>query len=255
MQGTEYTTRFYRDWAGGGPPARFRVTRGASDLLVLADRPLRSTARRALDETRRQIEARIAADPGFVGALAPREERSEDGPVVRSMLAAGAAWEVGPMAAVAGAVAEAVARRLSARGGEVIVENGGDVFARLDGRLRLALYAGEASPFRDRVGIRVDAAGGVAVCTSSASVGHSLSLGRADAVTAVARSGALADAAATAIANRVRGPRDVERVLAEEGAGRGLLGLVVCCGDRLGARGALELFDRKEGESDGTKRD
>jgi len=164
------------------------------------------------------------------------------GPVVRAMIAAGRAYEVGPMAAVAGAVAQAVGEGLLRWSPEVIVENGGDVFLKMDRAVELGLYAGADSPFSGTIRLRVETEGeALGVCTSSGTVGHSLSFGRADAVTAVAGDAALADAAATAIANRVESADDVERVLKEERE-RGLLkGLLVVIGKRIGAFGAVAL--------------
>jgi hypothetical protein len=125
----------------------------------------------------------------------------------------------------------------------VIVENGGDIYARTDGELRCAVYAGERSPFGDRLAFAVDARDGVGVCTSSGTVGPSLSFGRADALVVIAASAAIADAAATAIANRIHSPADVGPVVEESSGGPGLRGLVACCGDRLAIWGELELVD------------
>jgi ApbE superfamily uncharacterized protein (UPF0280 family) len=236
-----YEQRFYRDRIGRDGLARFEVKVEQSDLLILCDRDLE---RRALEELRRvrgEIEGRIAADPEFGTALEPCAVDDRDPEVVREMARAGRAWGVGPMAAVAGAVAERVGRALTAESETVIVENGGDVFARSPEPATFALYAGESSPFRDRLRFRVAAADGVGVCTSSGVVGPSLSFGRADAVVAVAASTPFADAAATAIANRVQRPADVDAVVSQERR-RGLLdGLIVCAGDRLGIFGDIEL--------------
>ena len=74
------------------------------------------------------------------------------------------------------------------RSPEVIVENGGDVFLKSSGPLDLGLYAGENSPFSGEIKLRIDPSGaGIGICTSSGTVCHSLSMGKADAVTAVAR--------------------------------------------------------------------
>jgi uncharacterized protein len=121
------------------------------------------------------------------------------------------------------------------------VENGGDIFARAPRRVRFALYAGEASPFAGKLAFEVDASEGIGVCTSSGRVGPSLSLGRADAVVAIHPSAAFADAAATAIANRIRAPGDVAAVVREEEARGALRGLIACMGDTLGVWGDLEL--------------
>jgi hypothetical protein len=238
----EYATRFYRDWVSRPDLAACRVERGQSDLLILADRDPEGDAAAALERARSEVEAAIAARPVFGEALAPLEDAEGDPPLVRGMLAAGRAFGVGPMAAVAGAVAEAVGRALSRRAATVIVENGGDVFALAPGPVRFALYAGEESPFRGRLGFAVDASRGAGVCTSSGRVGPSLSFGRADAVVAIAPDAAFADAAATALANRIHGPDDVERVIGDERRRGRLTGAIAACGERLGAFGDLELF-------------
>jgi ApbE superfamily uncharacterized protein (UPF0280 family) len=235
-----YERRFYRDWMARDGLHRFAVRIGESDLLILCDRDLQDRAARALAEARGEIERQIAGDRQFATALEPIDRESES-PVVGGMLRAGRAWNVGPMAAVAGAVAEAVGRHLLARCETAIVENGGDVFVRSAEPVTFAVYAGERSPFRDRVAFEVDASRGVGVCTSSGVVGPSLSFGRADAVVAIAADTAFADAAATAIANRIREPDDVDRVVEAEAERGALDGLIACLGDRIGLWGEVEL--------------
>lgn len=237
-----YEQRFYRDWMGRGGLCRFAVKIGQSDLLILCDRDLERRAAEALGHVREEIEGQIAAEPGFGESLEPIEVGGGAVDVVRSMARAGRAWGVGPMAAVAGAVAEAVGRSLLEECETAIVENGGDVFVRSSEPVTLALYAGERSPFRDRLAFRVDGSDGVGVCTSSGIVGPSLSFGRADAVVAISGDTAFADAAATAIANRIQGPDDVEGVVQEEARREALDGLIACCSDRLGLWGDIELM-------------
>ena len=223
----------------------FRVTVSQSDLFILADRSLVREARDLLLELRAGLEAHIAADPGFASALAPVADDPLAPPLVREMIAAAAAAGVGPMAAVAGAVAEAVGRGLLALDGvrEVVVENGGDVFIHRAADAVAAVYAGD-SPLSGRVGIRI-AAGSMpaGLCTSSASIGHSLSFGEADAACVLAESAALADAAATRIANETRGPEGIEAALETAAAIPGLRGALVIAHGRLGAWGEVELVD------------
>jgi ApbE superfamily uncharacterized protein (UPF0280 family) len=235
-----YTDRFYRQWMQPAGLGRFQVAVGESDLLILCDQDLERLAREEVHRVRGQVEDWIARDPLFATSLEPRGA-DQGPPVVRDMARAGRAWDVGPMAAVAGAVAEHVGRRLLEHSETVIVENGGDVFARADEPLVFRLYAGEASPFSDRIAFEVDGRDGVGVCTSSGLVGPSLSLGRADAVVAVAASAVEADAAATALANLIEGPGDVEAVVAgEERRGR-LDALLACAGDSIGIWGNIQV--------------
>jgi len=147
---------------------------------------------------------------------------------------------VGPMAAVAGAVAEYVARGLSEYSEEVIVENGGDLFLMGRAERTIALWAGE----HGAQGVGLVVAGDMmplGVCTSSGRIGPSKSFGEADAVTVLAADAALADAAATALGNRVHGPADVEPVLAAAREIEGLLGVVASIDGHVGAWGAIRL--------------
>lgn len=237
-----YEVRFYRDWVKRAGLCSFAVVERESDLMVRAERDLAHQARDLLAAARAEIEAEIARNPAFAESLAPVPMPPAAGPVVRAMVAAGRAYEVGPMAAVAGAVAQAVGTGLRRWSREVMVENGGDIFMHTQRSVELGLYAGEESPFSGTLRLRVEPGGeSLGVCTSSGTVGHSLSFGRADAVVAVAADAALADAAATAIANRVHSGDDIARVLEEEKA-RGLLaGLLAVVGERIGAFGAVAL--------------
>jgi ApbE superfamily uncharacterized protein (UPF0280 family) len=163
-------------------------------------------------------------------------------PLIRQMLTAALSAGVGPMAAVAGAVAEAVAQILKAHGGDVIVENGGDCFLDVREEITMAIYAGPRSPFTNRLGLRFAAERfPLSVCTSSATIGHSLSFGKADAVTVVAGNAALADAAATRLGNAVRGPKTIPDALALAPEIAGVEGVLVLVEDQMGVWGSLEL--------------
>ena len=249
----QYDERFYRRWMKGGAHGlqHFKVQLRQSDLLILAGQVMEDEAMSALAQVRAEIEQYIRAHETFAAALTPLEVEADSPAVVRGMADAAARFGVGPMAAVAGAVAEHVGRALLPGAGDVIVENGGDVFACTPGleALTFRLYAGEESPFADRVDFRVDARQGLGVCTSSGVVGPSLSLGRADAVVAMARDTALADAAATALANQVQAPADVDRVVDRVRSEGVLDGVIACKGDRLGVFGDLELIPAARWES------
>jgi hypothetical protein len=121
------------------------------------------------------------------------------------------------------------------------VENGGDIFLAIAQPATVALFAGR-SPLSHRVGLHLaPSLSPLGVCTSSASVGHSLSLGRADAACVLAGSAALADAAATALGNRVQGPDTIAPALEWIAALPDILGAVVIVGEKLGAWGQVEL--------------
>jgi len=158
------------------------------------------------------------------------------------MIDAALSWNVGPMAAVAGAIAEDVGRSLSLFTDTVLVENGGDIFLKSRDRISCALYAGEESPFGGNIGFAVEAPHGIGICTSSGTVGFSFSLGKANAVTVLACNSATADAAATAIANRIHSPGDIDFLHEYATDGSELIGVIACCGGKLASWG-IELFE------------
>jgi len=237
--------RFYRRWVNSDDLAgltTFEVAVRETDLQIRAWRDLTSHAFRLVKRVRAEIETYAATHPGFLESLVPLPIPPDCTGVPLEMLRAAEAFGVGPMAAVAGAVAEAVGRGLLRQSPQVIVENGGDLFIHLERPARLALYGGEGSPFTRTLVVEVGAGGAsLGVCTSSGTVGHSLSLGRADAVMVVADSAAFADAAATALANRIRGPEDIGAVIEEERSRGRLRGLLAIAGGTLGAWGEVRL--------------
>ncbi|RLB69248.1 MAG: UPF0280 family protein [Deltaproteobacteria bacterium] len=163
--------------------------------------------------------------------------------VVAAMVAAAGKAGVGPMAAVAGVLAEAVGRDLLAASPVVMVENGGDIFLAGACSYTVGIFAGR-SPFSGKLGIRLSrpekfSAG---ICTSSATVGHSLSLGRADAMCVYADSAAFADALATAMGNRIRSAKDLDAVVKDTLAFDSVHGAVAILGDKLAAAGEVELI-------------
>jgi hypothetical protein len=157
------------------------------------------------------------------------------------MIRAARAAGVGPMAAVAGAMAEFVGRDLLKESDEVLVENGGDIFLRSGRELKIGIFA-EPSPLSLRIGLRVSRSEqGLGVCTSSGTVGPSLSFGRADAVCIVAPSASLADAAATAVGNIVKTPGDISAGLETARSVIGVKGVVIIMGEKMGAWGEVDL--------------
>jgi len=213
-----------------------------TDLAIYAERDLRAEAEELIRTYRWQIRRYAERVRGFYDSFRPLPMRRPVPPIVREMSLAARRFGVGPMAAVAGAIAERVGRDLLRLVPEVIVENGGDIFLKTRAPCVLAVYAGKRSPLKGRLRFRLPK-GAWGVCTSSGTVGHSVSFGKADAVVAVARSAALADAAATAIGNVVKSPDDVARVLDAEKRRKRLDGLVIVIGRAVGLWGRIELVD------------
>jgi len=218
----------------------FEVRVAETDLQILASSELADEAERLVRAVRADLELYLASHPRFAESFVPVPADETASPIVVAMAAAGAAAGVGPMAAVAGAVAEAVARGLAALSPDVIVENGGDLYLMGTGDRIVGLWAGEGGA--RGVGLRISGARQpVGVATSSGTIGPSVSLGRADTATVVAESGALADAVASAVGNRVRGLGDLEAALGVAKAVPGVLGAVVSIEGSVAAWGDIEL--------------
>lgn len=236
-----YEPRTYRTRMARKGLVSFGVAVKETDLMILAARDFTREVRQVVVQERQQLEAYIAGHPGFLETLVPWPEDPYAPVVVREMIAAALRVGVGPMAAVAGALAARVGQALAPLSEEVIVENGGDIFLRVMQPATVALFAGK-SPLSQRVGLKIDPRlTPMGVCTSSGTVGHSLSLGRADAACVLAASAALADAAATALGNRVPDAGAIPAALEWAAGFPEILGAVVVVGDKLGAQGKVEL--------------
>ncbi|PLX41413.1 MAG: hypothetical protein C0608_05620 [Deltaproteobacteria bacterium] len=240
MDGAEL--RFYRDYApsaGGGKA--FRAAIETTDLFIRAERSLKKEALLAIREAREIVEEEIALSPEFLTSLTPLGEREEAPPLVRSMYRAGVLAGTGPMAAVAGAVAGYVGKKMREHSPWVLVENGGDLYLDTGRVTTVGLWAG-TSPFSGKLAFKVDATKRpIGVCTSSGTVGPSLSYGRADAATVLSHDVALADAVATELGNRIKRPAQLEDGVDWALSVEGVFGAIAIMGGRLALRGDLEL--------------
>lgn len=241
-----YVTRSYRKIPDTDGLVSSIVQVKDTDLHILADRDVKFRAMELVLQYRTQIEHYIQHHPGFLGALLPQQPDALAPPIIREMLAAGISAGVGPMAAVAGVIAQYVAIGLLAEGcREVIVENGGDIYLKRERACMVAIFAGQ-SPLSLRVGVNLAVTRmPIAVCTSSGTIGHSLSFGLADSVTVLGLSAAVADAAATRLGNEVGrsncSERGIRQALEVGRTIKGVDGIVVILGDKIGAVGEVEL--------------
>ncbi len=244
-----YVDRTYRD-NFSDDMVRFRVVVKDTDLLIKVDRAsysieLEQKAERKTMFFRTQLEEYIALDPDFKTTLTPHIGLSATPPIGLTMLQAGNQCNVGPMAAVAGAMAEAVGKYLRRYVQEVIVENGGDLYIDTAKDCTVGIFAGK-SLFSNKVALRVPiAAQPLGICTSSGTVGPSLSFGKADAVVITATSAALADAAASAVGNVVQTKADVKTGVDLAKTIAGLRGAVVIKDDQMAAWGDVEIVPIK----------
>lgn len=236
-----YKKRTYRHINPPKGLVRFEVIVQETDLSVYARQPMETTVRELVLQSRGTIEAYIRQFPRFARTLSPWVINGPAPPIIREMAEAGENAGVGPMAAVAGVVAQYVGKGLLADSPEVIVENGGDIFVSVSRPVTVGILAGHSSVSR-KLGVRINPGSHpVGICTSSGTVGHSLSLGKAEAVTVISTSCPVADAAATAVANHVQTPKDIRPAVDWAQTIPGVDGVVIINGDNVAVWGDLDL--------------
>lgn len=237
----ESQKRSYRNLLSSEDRVAFRVAVQETDLYVQASKPLEDITRELILKHRGYIEKYIEKHPEFLDTLKPWRVHGPAPIIICDMVSAGQKAGVGPMAAVAGAIAEHVGVDLLKYTDEVVVENGGDIFLKTDDPVTMGIFAG-TSPLSMRMGLRIKSKEKpVGVCTSSGTVGHSLSLGKADAICVVSDSCPLADAAATSIGNRLKSKDRIGSAIDFGKTIDGVNGIVVILGEAVGIWGDLEV--------------
>jgi ApbE superfamily uncharacterized protein (UPF0280 family) len=233
--------RFYRHWIKDSGLVSFEVTVKQTDLYIRSQRNLKEKALDSVLKHRSSLDAYIGHHPLFLTTLEPYQSELEAPAIVKEMSRVSQLAGVGPMAAVAGAIAEAVGKDLLAFSPEIIVENGGDIFLKISKKRLVGIYAGQ-SAFTKKIALEImPRETPLGICTSSGTVGHSLSLGSADATIVLSSSTALADAAATALGNVVKVADDIPEAMEKARSIEGLRGVVIVVGDKMGAWGKVRI--------------
>ena len=237
----EYKERVYRNLIRDKDLVSFQIREAESDLYIRANQDLSFYVRQVLSNFRREIEDYIKSYPLFKSTLSPYSWDEKAPEIIKSMIKATNQCGVGPMAAVAGAIAEFVGKELLNYSAEVIIENGGDIFIKTNRVRKVSIFAGE-SPLSQRIILKIQPQKNyIGVCTSSGTVGPSLSFGKADAVTILSDSVFLADAAATAIGNMVKTQEDIEQGLIYAQKITGVRGVVIIKDDKIGFWGEVDF--------------
>lgn len=253
MNMKEYRLRIYRNRFNSKRWRLFTVNFKESDLCIGVapssyTPEMETFAAATLKRLRTEMESYLAKDPAYGITLSPYTPAGDAPDILVGMAEAAAEAGIGPMGAVAGAVAEYIGSRIremySCR--EVVVENGGDIYADVAAGIEIPVFAG-SSPLSQRVGIFIPDGGQFGICTSSGTVGPSLSLGSADAVMTVCGNAALADSYATAFANRIRSKSDVAKVIDRIKAVPAISGAICIKEDMFGICGqyGLKIWKRE----------
>ncbi|AFM39654.1 hypothetical protein Desaci_0592 [Desulfosporosinus acidiphilus SJ4] len=246
----DFTERTYRQRHRQDDLLHFQVTVQETDLDIGVrrerfSRELVEWIEETIRACRKPLETYIQQDSEFLKALTPYEVPEDAPAIVKTMAEAGRMAGVGPMAAVAGAVAEWVGKAIAKRSRDVIVENGGDIFMKTTRFRKVGIFAGD-SPLSNRIALEVHPEQTpLGICTSSGKVGPSLSFGKADAVVVLSSSVALADAVATACGNLVQSERDLEKAVNFASQIPGISGCLAIKKDQLAAWGTMKIVPMK----------
>ncbi|MFW6022509.1 MAG: UPF0280 family protein [Halanaerobiaceae bacterium] len=239
-----YEPRFYRK-EGSKKLKRFHVCYRETDLLIFAPEVFSDICFSAIRNLRLKLDSFIKDYPIFAETLVPIRVDDMVDDYIKEMVDKSEVVGVGPMASVAGLFAETVGKEMLKRTDEVIVENGGDLFAMLKEDCKIGIYAGDNSPFKDKLALEIKKENmPLGICSSSGMMGPSLSKGKADLVTILSKSTLLADAAATAVANRVSKKNDVNSALNWGRKIEGVTGILIIKDDNIGIWGDFRLVKR-----------
>jgi ApbE superfamily uncharacterized protein (UPF0280 family) len=237
----EYVKRDYRNRIKIEDLVSFNVSIKETDLRISADRDLKKETEDLVFDARYKLENYIKEHPEFLSSLGPVPEDPFAPEIIKDMIKNTKRAGVGPMASVAGAVAQHVAKGLLNQTEQVIIENGGDIYLKVLRDVTVSVFAGKSS-LSNRLGIVVpERMMPLGVCSSSGSVGHSLSTGISDVTCVLAKSAVLADGAATALGNKVKSKKDLHKVPGMADVIGGILGGIVIVGDEMAVWGEVEL--------------
>jgi len=247
-----YEKRFYRDGHINEGLLKFNVVVNESDILIIMDpvddlNRLKKKIHGIIVNIRKCILDYSEQVPDFLTSLKPLEDSAinqvQGTKLIDLMHKCGKVVNVGPMAAVAGLTAQLVVESLVADYGNIniIAENGGDIYMNTLQNRQIAIYAG-ASPLSNQLALDIKSGESpISICTSSATIGHSLSFGKADAVVVLSADAGLADAVATALCNQVQSKEDIGKVLDRGISIEGIKGILIIIGSQIGFIGDISL--------------
>lgn len=190
-----------------------------------------------------ELETYINSNPHFGKSLRPLLIDNRMPKIIKRMILSSQKAGIGPMSSVAGFFSEFIGKSLKSEYmiEEIVVENGGDIYLDIITPITLTVHAGK-SPLSEKIGITIpQESTPLGICTSSGTVGPSLSYGIADAVMIACKDTALADSYATAFCNNVRSISDIEKVLQETEEFSEILAALIICDDKMGIRGDFEM--------------
>ncbi|UCG34651.1 MAG: UPF0280 family protein [Candidatus Omnitrophota bacterium] len=206
-----YQERFYRKQISS--KFNLEISYQESDLYISSDKEIdESVVEKILKKYYEEIACYIKNNPRFMSSLSPLQDDSKAPAIIKDMIECSRITGIGPFSSVAGAIAQYVGNELCGYANEVIVENGGDIFFKIVEDKKVGLYLGK--DFK-QPSLQLKIKGNESsfgIASSSGQFGHSLSFGKADLVTVLAKNAVIADGFATAFTNRIQKEEDIERV-------------------------------------------
>lgn len=248
LQNNMYEPRWYRKIVDSERFTTFQVEWLETDLWVAVDCPsfnpgIPTFILAQTKELRNILDQYIRKNEQFLHSLTPIADDINAPDEVRRMLLASSIAEIGPMSAVAGLFSEIIGNRVIQQFNvqEIIVENGGDLFISIKKNIDILVYAGN-SPLSNKIAVTIPhEISPLGLCTSSGTVGHSLSFGKADAVMIACKDTALADSLATRFGNEVKNPDDIEPAIKLAESFSEILSILIIIEDRIGIRGKFAV--------------
>ena len=230
--------------------ARTRFEIGETAVTVAADEEYIGYATDAIVRTRRDIVRQISDDPFFLTTFDPYDCPRTACETVKRMCEAAKSAGVGPMATVAGTVAQCALEAMVERGStHCWVDNGGDIALFVDRPVIAEVFCDPTSS--EAFGLELGPTGRpLGVCASSGRLGHSVSLGDTDIAVAQCDSAILADALATAIGNAVSAEEDLGHCFERFSGLAGFQGALVLRDGSAGVFGSVDRVVQVEHDSE-----
>lgn len=244
----KFEKRTYRSQFNTARFTGFEIKHAETDLWIGFDpesyKPeMKKVAAEKIKDLRQKLDEYITTEPFFKKSLKPFQPGEKALPEAIEMAEAAEKAGIGPMSTVAGLFAREIGNEIIQNFSpkELVIENGGDIYAMLNKELVLSVFAGD-SPLSERIGLKITPENSLlGICTSAGTVGPSLSYGKADAVVVIAENVLIADAFATAFGNKVKSPNDVEKVISQAEKYPEILSLLIICEDKIGVKGEFEI--------------
>ena len=243
MKTSKYQRSFYRDWVKDKGLHITQIIAKETDLRIATNKAAdKGFIEEKIRSYRWDIEKYINKDHRFLTALKPLAVELNAPSIVKAMAEKAKSVNLGPMSTVAGAIAEFLGRDLLKQGyKDVIIENGGDIFLKTRRARLTGIYSGR-SKLWNSLCIKIKPKDTpLGICTSSGTIGHSLSFGSADSVVILSKSVSLADAVATATCNRINFKQDLQKALDFARSIKGVSGVVIILKNNLVSWGKVEF--------------